>query len=152
MRMNPAGHLDHTVAAAVDSIQRGAVVHFATHARTTANDPLMNHLLLAGDEPLFADDVARRTARGRLAVLSACDTANPGDAHADESLGLTGAFLTAGFPAVASSLWSVADRHTAGLMRTFADRLRNGDKTAAASSRAAAAPAGVWAAFVLTGT
>jgi tetratricopeptide (TPR) repeat protein len=115
-----------TVQAVRDVMTDAGLVHFACHARVTASDPLTNHLLLAGDEPLFADDIARLACPARTVVLSACDTAAVGSAHADQALGLVGAFLATGVPSVVASLWSVGDASTGRLMARFGMLLREG--------------------------
>jgi CHAT domain-containing protein len=148
--------IDATVERAAAAITSAALGHFACHARTTAVDPLMNHLILAGDQPWFADDIARLACANRLTILSACDTAAPGTAHADEALGLAGSILAAGGAGVIASLWSVADIETGRLMTDLARQLRDGLEPAAALTRArnVSREAGevAWAAFHLLGS
>jgi CHAT domain-containing protein len=146
-----------TVDQASTAITTATLAHFACHARTTAADPLMNSLILAGDEPLFADDIARLASVNRLTVLSACDTAAPGTTHADEGLGLPGALLAAGSAGIVASLWSVGDDATARLMATLAEHLHAGQepRDALQSARLGSRDSGdasAWAAFHLIGT
>lgn len=108
---------------AIAALGEGALVHFACHARTTAHDPLASHLLLAGDTPLFAQELLELRSTARMVVLAACDTAAVRGSFADEALGLASALHLSGVPGVVASLWTVPDRATSVLMRDFADRL-----------------------------
>src|SRR6185369_10862023 len=58
-----------------------------------------------------------------LTVLSACETGMSGVWEGDELLGLAGGFLYAGTPSLVVSLWTVNDRSTSQLMRTFYEGL-----------------------------
>jgi CHAT domain-containing protein len=145
-----------TVASAVRALGRADVAHFACHAATASTDPLANHLLFAGDEPWFGDAIAATSTEARLVVLSACGSADTGRAHAEEGLGLAGAFHLAGVPGVVATLWSVPDRPSAHLMSAFASSLRSGLSPAEALRTAIlreipAGPLLAWAPFVLLG-
>jgi CHAT domain-containing protein len=112
-------------------------IHFAGHAITNGENPLLSMLLLApatdrsDTGALYAREIYELKLRGtRLVVLAACDSA------ADRSKGggasLARAFLAAGVPTVIASFWRVDDRVTSELFATFYDRLRAGDDPAAA--------------------
>jgi tetratricopeptide (TPR) repeat protein len=134
------------------------VLHFACHGVTAANDPLANHLVLAGDERWYASDVLASERGPRLVVLSACETATVEGLHADEGLGLASAFLAAGTPGVIASLWSVGDIAAAAFMEQAAAGLRDPGcdpalmlRRTRASQRAAGVGASGWAAFTFLG-
>jgi CHAT domain-containing protein len=117
---------DHGMAL-LDALQSANVVHVATHASMAGNDPLAQHFVLSGDEPLFADSILDAAPLGaRVAVLSGCGTGRTTVAHADEALALASVIHAAGVPATLSSLWSVFDRPTARFMRGVVQRLREG--------------------------
>ena len=61
-----------------------------------------------------------------LVPLSACDTAGGSDLEGEGIIGLSRAFQYAGARSVVASLWSVADRSTAVLMRSFYSHLEAG--------------------------
>jgi CHAT domain-containing protein len=61
-----------------------------------------------------------------LVTLSACDSALGREAGGEGLVGLTRAFQYAGARSVVASLWSVADRSTAELMRSFYGQLKAG--------------------------
>jgi CHAT domain-containing protein len=106
------------------------VVHFAGHAVFNADEPLASGLVLADGSILSAGSIlegsALRTRRGRLLVLSACQTGVNVVTDGGEILGLARALMYAGMPNLVLSLWEVADRSTADLMQDFHTCLRAG--------------------------
>ncbi len=109
------------------------VVHFAGHAVFNADEPLASGLVLADGSILSAGSIlegsALRTRRGRLLVLSACQTGVNVVTDGGEILGLARALMYAGMPNLVLSLWEVADRSTADLMQDFHTFLRAGHET-----------------------
>jgi CHAT domain-containing protein len=62
--------------------------------------------------------------KAQIAILSACQT-GLGKTHDAGVIGLSRAFQIAGVPRVVMSLWSVNDRATAALMKSFVKNLRS---------------------------
>jgi len=105
------------VLAALDACGVG---HFACHGRADLANPLESGLLMADGEWLtVADLMQAHPARLSLAVLSACETALPGERLPDEVVALPGGLLAAGACGIVASLWSVADVSTMLLMTRF---------------------------------
>jgi len=107
------------------------IVHLSAHAEADLSDPGRSrfHLSPAGNAPgdLSVRDILRqRLQRTRLVVTAACDTQAGLVSASEGSLGLGSAFLTAGVPAVVSSLWKVDDYATARLFVHFHRELRRG--------------------------
>jgi CHAT domain-containing protein/tetratricopeptide (TPR) repeat protein len=143
-------------------------VHFATHGYLDAERPDLSALVLSlvdargnpQDGFLRAHDVYNLSLRADLVVLSACETGLGKEIKGEGLVGLTRGFMYAGAARVAVSLWSVSDRATADLMRTFYQAMLAGGQRPAAALRAAqldmikrkawSAPY-YWAAFVLQG-
>jgi CHAT domain-containing protein len=153
------------------SIGREArLVHFACHGVLDERFPLNSALVFTQPEKL---------AEGRdngllqaweifegmrldadLVTLSACDTGLGRETAGEGLVGLTRAFQYAGARSVLASLWGVADRSTAGFMKSFYGYLHSG-KTKDEALRAAqidyirekAGPSHPfhWAAFQLSG-
>jgi CHAT domain-containing protein/tetratricopeptide (TPR) repeat protein len=99
------------------------VVHFAGHAVFNPDEPLASGLVLADGSILTAAAIlqgnALRTHCGKLLVLSACQTGVNKVTAGGEILGLARALMYAGMPNLVLSLWEVADRSTATLMKDF---------------------------------
>jgi CHAT domain-containing protein len=118
--------------ATVDELMRVApnarALHFATHAVTEPEMPMMSRLALApggGDDgSLTIDELLALELRAGLVTLGACRTGEShgvsGRVDADlERVGLVEAFLHAGARAVLASLAPVGDRSTAIFMRRY---------------------------------
>jgi len=99
------------------------VVHFAGHAVFNPDEPLASGLVLADGSILTAAAILQgnllRTNCGKLLVLSACQTGVNKVTAGGEILGLARALMYAGMPNLVLSLWEVADRSTATLMKDF---------------------------------
>lgn len=106
------------------------IVHFAGHAVFNHDEPLASGLVLSDGSILSAASIlegnALRTERGKLLVLSACQTGVNVVTEGGEILGLARALMYAGMPNLVLSLWEVADRSTADLMQDFHQFLQNG--------------------------
>ena len=106
------------------------VVHFAGHAIFNHDEPLASGLVLSDGSILSAAAIlegnALRTSKGRLLVLSACQTGVNVVTEGGEILGLARALMYAGMPNLVLSLWEVADRSTSELMQDFHQSLLAG--------------------------
>lgn len=113
------------------------VVHFAGHAIFNHDEPLASGLVLSDGSILSAAAIlegnALRTSKGRLLVLSACQTGVNVVTEGGEILGLARALMHAGMPNLVLSLWEVADRSTAELMQDFHESLLAGWQAGKAS-------------------
>lgn len=103
------------------------IVHFAGHAVFNPEEPLASGLVLGDGSILTAAAILEgntlRTRCGQLLVLSACQTGVNKVTTGGEILGLARALMYAGMPNLILSLWEVADRSTATLMRNFHEEL-----------------------------
>ena len=82
--------------------------------------------------PYSASDIEKLKLSARLAVLAACDTATGAVRPGAGMFGLARAFLTAGVPIVAATLWPVADREASMFFADFHRQLAQGLKPARA--------------------
>ena len=148
------------------ALPRARIVHYAGHAVFDDSRPERSYLVLAADstkaDRLTAAEIARMSlTRGRLVVLSACQTIRGQRGSASGFTGLAGAFLTAGVSGVIGTLWSVDDRLTRPLMIEFhREYLKSGDGPGALraaqirqirSADAAERSPAAWAAFRYVG-
>ncbi|HYU34120.1 MAG TPA: CHAT domain-containing protein [Thermoanaerobaculia bacterium] len=153
------------------SIGREArLVHFACHGVLDEQFPLNSALVFTQPEKLAegkdngllqAWEIFQSVRLDAdLVTLSACDTGLGRETAGEGLVGLTRAFQYAGARSVLASLWGVADRSTAGFMKSFYGYLHSGmskDEALRAAQidhiREKAGPSHPfhWAAFQLTG-
>lgn len=102
-------------------------VHFATHGLIDSRQPKLSKLALsqfddAGrrvDGFLRLSDIYNLDLNADLVALSACQTALGKEVRGEGLVGLTRGFMYAGSARVLASLWSVEDRATSKLMKSF---------------------------------
>jgi hypothetical protein len=119
-------HEQATRDAVISALPDADIIHIAAHARADLGDPLNSGVVLANDQDLLLADVLSKTLAARLVVLSACESALPGDRLPDELVSLPAGFLQAGARGVIGSLWPVDDAATCVLMAEFWNQLRLG--------------------------
>jgi CHAT domain-containing protein/tetratricopeptide (TPR) repeat protein len=115
-----------TKEAVVAALPAATRVHLACHGAASILDRPMNAALsLAGNEPLYAEEILQLDDFApRLVVASACETGViQGYETADEALTLGVMFVAAGAAGVVSTLWSISDLATALLMSCFYELL-----------------------------
>jgi CHAT domain-containing protein/Tfp pilus assembly protein PilF len=145
------------------------IVHFATHGLIDSEQPELSKLALSQfDEKgqprkeafLPLADIYNLELNADLVVLSACQTALGQEVRREGLIGLTRGFMYAGAARVLASLWSVEDRATAKLMKSFykyllVDELSAPEALRRAQSEMAAKPQYsspyYWAGFSLQG-
>ncbi len=115
-------------------------VHFSVHASANEANPRFSGLLLSppdgngaesiglrqSDGVLTAEEIMRLRLNAELVSLSACETGLGKQVRGEGLMGLMRAFIYAGTPAVAVSLWKIDDRATADLMENFYKFLLHG--------------------------
>ncbi|NUS80022.1 MAG: CHAT domain-containing protein [Streptomyces sp.] len=109
---------DATPARVLAELPAAAVVHFACHGVSDAENPAASRLSLAGG-PLSVAEISRqRLPHAQLALLLACHTART-NRLPDEAIHLASAFQVAGFPQVIGALWEAADLASGKLTEQF---------------------------------
>jgi CHAT domain-containing protein len=135
-------------------------LHFATHGKFQAGDPLSSGLYLAkdveNDGVLTVGELYSMSLDADLVTLSACETGLGKVSNGDDVIGLTRGFLYAGSRSIVASLWSVDDLATATLMKAFYENLSSQNKQEALrlaqlKTRKTFPHPFYWAAFQLTG-
>lgn len=118
------------------------VLHIAAHAIADDDRPLYSGIVLARDSAaedglLEGREITRLDLRARLAVLSACSTAQGSVRQGEGLIGLSWAFLVAGCPTIVATQWRVPSASTATLMIEFHRELARGGTSAAVALRRA---------------
>lgn len=115
-----------------------SVAHFACHGRWDPRAPRRSRLEL--DRDLTVEEIAGLDLASRPhVVLSACETAMPGQVLPEEQIGLPVALLQAGAGSVLASLWPVCDGAGPPFMEDYHDHLVQGVDPALALHRTQAA-------------
>ena len=120
-----------TLSAVREQARAADVLHLACHGKFRHDSPLFSSLRLA-DGWLTARDASSLELSCGLVTLSACETGVSAVAPGDELIGLARGFFSAGAPSLLVSLWKVDDESTAKLMARLYERMRSGDRPAAA--------------------
>ncbi|SDH75750.1 CHAT domain-containing protein [Propionivibrio dicarboxylicus] len=117
-------------------------LHFATHGKFDADDPLGSALMLAGNsatdprDRLTVGELYSMSLDAELVTLSACETGLGKIANGDDVVGLVRGFLYAGANQVVSTLWPIDDEATSSLMAGFYTYLKAGKPSADAMRQA----------------
>jgi CHAT domain-containing protein len=117
------------------------IVHLATHAIATDDQPFYSTLFLAPDGRrqedgfLQAYEIVRSPLRARLVVLSACETSRGPLGSGEGLLGLVNAFLQAGARSVLATQWGINEA-AAVLMPSFYRNMMGGLSAAEALRQA----------------
>lgn len=144
------------------------LVHFATHGLIDSRQPELSSLVLSlfdeRGQPqnglLRLHDIYNLKLQADLVVLSACKTGLGQEIRGEGLVGLTRGFMYAGAARVVASLWSVDDRATSVLMKSFYRHMISGGLSPAAALRKAQVEMSrdarwndpyYWAAFSLQG-
>jgi CHAT domain-containing protein/tetratricopeptide (TPR) repeat protein len=121
-------------------------VHFATHGLLNSQQPKLSKLALSQfhqdgrrqeESFLRLADIYNLDLNADLVALSACQTALGKEVRGEGLVGLTRGFMYAGAARVLASLWSVEDRATAKLMKSFYHHLLADKRPAAEALRRA---------------
>ena len=122
-----------TRAHVIQEMPRYVALHFAIHGTADAQNGLLSRLFLAPQsgqgskaDVLLAQDVMKMRLSARLAILSACESAQGEILGGEGLMGLAWCFLAAGCPSVIGSDWSIHDKTTELFMNAFYKELLRG--------------------------
>ncbi len=121
------------------------MVHIAAHGLIDSRRPELSTIVLSlvdeRGEPqngfLRLHDIYNLELQADLVTLSACETALGQEIRGEGLVGLTRGFMYAGAARVLASLWSVDDRATSVLMKSFYGHMISGGLSPAAALRRA---------------
>ncbi|CAE7118848.1 unnamed protein product [Rhizoctonia solani] len=100
---------DATTAAVLAEMEHHDWVHLACHAYQSLGDPTKSGFFLHDGTLDLASIMGRSFKNKGLAFLSACQTAMGDENLPDETIHLAAGMLTAGYPSVIATMWSVWD-------------------------------------------
>ena len=142
--------------------QQYALLHLAAHAVSDEVRPERSAVILAAggdgeDGLLQAREIQHLDLRGRIVILSACETASGAVLNGEGVLSLARAFFQAGARAVVGTRWRIRDEDAAELFDAFYSRLAAGASLSEALARAKqqaiarGRPAAAWGSLILLG-
>ena len=142
--------------------QQYALLHFAAHAVSDEVRPERSAVLLSAggegeDGLLQAREIQHLDLRGRIVILSACETASGATMNGEGVLSLARAFFQAGARAVVGTRWRIRDEDGAELFDAFYEHLAEGASLSEALARtkrdaiARGRPADAWGSLILLG-
>ncbi|HQU81876.1 MAG TPA: CHAT domain-containing protein, partial [Pyrinomonadaceae bacterium] len=99
-------------------IHNSGILHLACHGKFRPDNPSFSSLGLYR-ENLTVKDAQSLDLKGRLVVLSACETGLNNVVSGEELIGLLSGFLSAGAASLVMSLWTVNDAATLEMMKNF---------------------------------
>jgi CHAT domain-containing protein len=99
-----------------------SVLHLACHGHFDIDAPLLSRLFLA-DRPVYAFELYMAPLRVKLAVLSACHTAEAYVDAGGEGQGLANAFMSAGSQSVLATRWPMTDDVGSTFIQAFYEAL-----------------------------
>ncbi len=108
------------------------ILHLATHFLSDDRQPLYSRLVLSQtrnqqeDGYLQPYEIFNMNLNADLAVLSACNTGLGKLSRGEGIVGISRAFMYAGVPSLVVSLWSVDDKATSEIMKSFYKHLQIG--------------------------
>jgi tetratricopeptide (TPR) repeat protein len=123
---------DATIVKLIEQAASAPIIHLATHGRSRLDAPNFSYVRLADGQLNAIDAFSLDLAECELVTLSGCETGLAVTGGADEQLGLTRAFLTAGARTLVISLWPVEDAATSELMQRYYRHLLEGASKAQA--------------------
>ncbi|KIJ56078.1 hypothetical protein M422DRAFT_151080, partial [Sphaerobolus stellatus SS14] len=118
-----------TVSAVLELMEQHTWVHLACHGIQNSINPLESAFALH-DGMLNLKSLMQKSIKGaELAFLSACQTATGDEKLPDEAVHLAAGMLTAGFPSVIGTMWSIWDADAPVVAETFYSILMQEEKS-----------------------
>lgn len=110
------------------NLKSSQIIHLSTHGDVNLKNEDASKLIFSGslhrdDDSLFTHEIYNLDLNTDLVVLSACQTGKGKYVKGEGVFSLARAFMYAGSPSVAMTLWKVADRESAALMGHFYQHL-----------------------------
>lgn len=114
-----------------NAVNNNGIVHYAGHAVTLPDNPDYSFLALSSDiadenNKLYMKDLLDLQCNNDMVVLSACETGTGKIAKGEGALSLARGFFFAGAKSVISTLWSVNDKSSSMIMKSFYLNLKVG--------------------------
>lgn len=108
------------------------ILHLASHAYCNNDESRNSYILISDNDSLFLPDLYRKPLSYKLAVLSACETANGKYENGEGTINFNRYLYLAGIKNAITTLWKVDDQSTSDILKSFYNNLSNGETTSKA--------------------
>ncbi len=105
------------------------ILHLASHAYCNNDESRNSYVLLSDNDSLFLPDLYRKPLTYKLAVLSACETANGKYENGEGTINFNRYLYLAGIKNAITTLWKVDDQSTTDILKSFYNNLSIGETT-----------------------
>ena len=112
------------------------ILHLATHAYCNTNESRNSYILFSDTDSLFLHDLIGKSLKYKLAIVSACETANGIVETGEGTINFNRSLFLAGIRNAITSLWKIDDKSSSAILKLFYSNLSNGETTSEALSNA----------------
>ena len=112
------------------------ILHLATHAYCDRDESRNSYLLLSDNDSAFFRDFYAKNLNYKLAVISACETANGREEKGEGTINFNRSLYLAGIKNAITSLWKIDDKSSAQILKHFYSNLFSGETSSEALSHA----------------
>jgi CHAT domain-containing protein len=112
-----------TVSQVLDAMPNYNWVHLACHGIQHSTAPLKSGFRLYDEKLELGTLMGKSIAQGQVAFMSACETATGDEKLPQEAVHLASGMLSAGYPSVIGTMWSIADDDGPVVAKVFYETL-----------------------------
>jgi CHAT domain-containing protein len=106
-----------------------SILHVGAHAFCDYQNSRSSYILVSDTEKLFLNQVSNIKSNYKLAVLSACETANGETEKGEGVIGFNRHLYLSGIHSAITTLWKVDDQATASIIKSFYGQILDGNYT-----------------------
>jgi CHAT domain-containing protein len=106
-----------------------SILHVGAHAFCDYQNSRSSYILVSDTEKLFLNQVSNLKSNYKLAVLSACETANGETEKGEGVIGFNRHLYLSGIHSAITTLWKVDDQSTASIIKSFYEQILDGNYT-----------------------
>ena len=109
--------------------KNNSILHVGAHAFCDYQNSRSSYVLVSDTEKLFLNQISSTKLNYKLAVLSACETANGDLEKGEGTISFNRHLYLAGIHSAITSLWKVDDETTASIIKAFYEKILDGSSS-----------------------
>ncbi|MBC7696230.1 MAG: CHAT domain-containing protein [Burkholderiales bacterium] len=109
--------------------KNNSILHVGAHAFCDYQNSRSSYILVSDTEKLFLNQISNAKLNYKLAVLSACETANGDVEKGEGTISFNRHLYLAGIHSAITTLWKVDDEATASIIKSFYRELLDGNSS-----------------------